>query len=384
MHTLAFLFGLLLLFLTLLDGFETILLPRRINRRIRFSRFYYRGGWFVWRRVSMLVPEGRWRETMLSIFGPLSMLGLFVSWIISLIFSFGLLFWSISATLTINGQPHSSNHLTTYLYLSGTNYFTLGLGDLTPLGHLPRLLTVAESGLGFGFLAIIIGYLPVLYQAFSQREVTISLMDARAGSPPGAGEFLVRLAGGGQMAAVEQMLSEWEHWSAEVLESHISFPALAYYRSQHANQSWLASVATILDTCALMLSLFPPTDPYRVQLTFAMARHAVVDIGLIFSVHPSDQAPDRLNSKAMEELRTLLQKAGIKMDTSEEATVHLTQLRGMYDPVLAALATHFALALPPMITPERAADNWQRSPWMPHTPGIGSLPAATAKGDHFD
>jgi hypothetical protein len=384
MHPLAFIFAVLLIFATLLDGFEAILLPRRISRKLRYSRLYYRTGWRLWRRIALSIPQARWRETMLSVFGPLSMLGLFGSWIVCLIFSFGILFWSLSATVFINGQTYPSTTFLNYLYLSGTNYFTLGLGDITPLEHFPRFLTVAESGLGLGFLAIIISYLPVLYQAFSKREVTISLMDARAGSPPGAGEFLVRLAGGGQIAAVDGMLQEWERWCAEVLESHISFPSIAYYRSQHANQSWLASLATILDTCALMLSILPPSELYRAQLTFAMARHALVDIALIFSVRPIQNPPDRLTPEAKTHLHSLLNKTNLSDDTSTQAAAHLSELRNMYDPVLAALATHFALTLPPMITPDRPADNWQRSPWMPRTPGIGSLPAATAKGDHFD
>jgi hypothetical protein len=384
MRSLCFIPGLLLILATLLDGFETILLPRRINRRIRYSRFYYRGGWAVWSRIAERMAPGRFRESMLSVFGPLSMLGLFISWITVLVFCFAVLFWSLHAEILINGQPHPASGFATYLYLSGTNYFTLGLGDLTPVGALPRFLTVAESGLGLGFLAIIISYLPVIYQAFSRREVTISLMDARAGSPPGAGEFLVRLAARGKLGHANDMLLEWEHWCAEVLESHISFPVLVYYRSQHGNQSWLASLATILDACSLMLALVPPEDPYRVELTFAMARHAVVDIGLIFGVRPLKGAPDRLPPEALEQLQTLLKNAGVATDATSEASGRLSQLRDMYDPILAALGKHFVLTLPPMISRERSADNWQRSPWMPRTPGIGSLPAGAAKGDHFD
>lgn len=378
-----FVLGLLLILTTLLDGFETILLPRRINRRVRFSRYYYRTTWSVWRRIAFAIPEGRWRESMLSVFGPLSMLGLFGSWIVGLIFSFALLFWSMKAPLSAGGRAGGSYDFATYLYFSGTNYFTLGLGDVTPLGRVPRTLTVMEAGLGFGFLAIIISYLPVIYQAFSRREVTISRMDARAGSPPGAGEFLLRLARAGRIADADEMLGEWEEWCASLLESSISFPALAYYRSQHANQSWLASLATILDACALMLALLPPDDPYRVQLTFAMARHALVDIGLIFGVRPGAAGPNRWTAESLDRLHALLHEARVSSDRSAGAAEHLAELRGMYEPILAGLATHFALSLPPVLSPERSADNWQRSPWMPRTPGIGSLPAGAASGDHF-
>src|SRR5260370_874679 len=101
------------------------------------------------------------------------------------------------------------------LYLSGTTLFTLGLGDITPASPLARFVVVLEAGIGFGFLALVIGYLPVLYQSFSRREVTISLLDARAGSPPTAFELLRRHAGTGErMDALTAVLHDWERLAA--------------------------------------------------------------------------------------------------------------------------------------------------------------------------
>ena len=136
------------------------------------------------------------------------------------------------------------------LYMSGTTLFTLGIGDVTPQSPVGRIITVTESGIGLGFLALMISYLPVLSQAFSPREVSISLLDARAGSPP------VRL---GAAAAARERLARRSRRSsatgsassAQLLESHVSFPVLAYYRSQHDNQSWVAAMTAVLDTCAL-------------------------------------------------------------------------------------------------------------------------------------
>jgi hypothetical protein len=88
-----------------------------------------------------------------------------------------------------------------------------------------------EGGLGFTFLALVIGYLPVLYQSFANREVRISLLDARAGSPPSAGELLIRQ--GPDPDRLEQQFANWEEWAAELLESQLSYPVLAYFRSQH-------------------------------------------------------------------------------------------------------------------------------------------------------
>jgi hypothetical protein len=389
MHTLRFIAGLLLIGLTLLDGFETILLPRRINHRFRYSRLYYRTGWRLWRSCAGCLTVGKWREAMLSGFGPLSLLGLFVSWMLSLVVGFALLQWSLDAPLAGTDRPGEPSGFIACLYYSGTTCFTLGLGDLTPQENFSRALTVAEGGVGFGFLAIIIGYLPVLYQAFSRREVAISLFDARAGSPPTGGEFVLRLAQGPGMAADESTLREWERWSAELLESHISFPVLAFYRSQHSNQSWLATLATMLDACAILLTVLPPGQSHQVELTFAMARHAAVDIGLIFSTRPQPQR-DRLPASSLTRLDEVLRGVG---GSGERGPFHqrLAEIRAMYEPFLESLAERFLLTLPPVIPAERSADNWQRSAWMPRTPGIGSLPAGPigsgnddrADRDHF-
>jgi hypothetical protein len=362
---LALILGPLLILVTLLDGFETILLPRRVNRRFRYSRIYTQTLWATWRWAATRPSKGRAREAALGTFGPLSMLGLFGSWVISLILGFALLHWALA--------PPPAHGFPTYVYFSGTTFFTLGLGDVAPVSRVSRGLTVSESGLGFAFLAVIIGYLPVLYQAFSRREVTISLLDARAGSPPAGGEALVRLVGRGD--GLDAMLREWEQWCAELLESHISFPVLAYYRSQHANQSWLAALATMLDASALLLTA--DGGSHQAELTFAMARHAAVDLTLVFGIRPVPPAVDRLPPDAHRDLHDRLGRPAPSDD-------RLAQLRGMYEPFLVALADHFVLTLPGVTGVAGDADNWQRSASMPRTPGIGRLPAGRTGGDHFD
>ena len=167
--------------------------------------------------------------------------------------------------------PSALGRLRTDLYVSGTTLFTLGLGDVLPRTLAARALIVIESGTGLGFVALVIGYVPVLYNAFSHREVSVALLDARAGSPPTSTELLRRHAFAGGQEALVVLLIEWERWSAEILESHISYPILCYYRSQHDNQSWLSALTAVLDTCALLISVVPGTASRQAQLTFAMA-----------------------------------------------------------------------------------------------------------------
>jgi hypothetical protein len=299
--------GISLILLVLWEGFETIILPRRVTRRFRLTRFFYRGSWRPWVKVINILVHARQRENWLSYFGPLSLLLLLGIWAGGLIYSFALLHWALgSAILSMGGGAG----FLTDLYLSGTTFFTLGLGDVLPRTPVARLLVVLESGMGFGFLALVIGYLPALNQSFARREVSISLLVARAGSPPTASEMLRRHNHDRGKEALRQLLHEWELWSAELLEGHLSYPVLAYFRSQHENQSWLAALTAILDTSALIMAGMEGAYERQAELTFAMARHAVVDLSLVFRTSPCEPDQDRLPPEKLADLRIMLASSG--------------------------------------------------------------------------
>ncbi len=373
--------GVALIIVVLWEGFETIVLPRRVTRRFRLTRFFYRRTWRPWAAmVSSLVPAKR-QETWLSYYGPLSLLLLLSVWAGGLITGFALLHLATGSAVTIHG---GSAGFLTDLYLSGTTFFTLGLGDVIPQTGTARFLVVAESGMGFAFLALVIGYLPALNQSFARREVSISLLDARAGSPPTASEMLRRHGHERGMEALRQLLHEWERWSAEFLEGHLSYPVLAYFRSQHDNQSWLAALTAILDTCALVMAGVEGACERQAELTFAMARHAVVDLSLVFKTEPREPREDRLPPDKLADLRTFLAANGLKLRESEAAGQKLAELRWMYEPYVHALASHFHVSTPPWIAPENREDNWQSSVWDRRT--IGRKPAGDperARGEHF-
>jgi hypothetical protein len=369
--------------LILLDVFEAMLLPRRISRPFRFARLFYVYSWTPWAALARRLPPGKRRNTFLSVFGPLSVLVLLSVWAFGLIFAFGLLQWSLGSPLhtPISDEPAD---LSVYLYFSGVTLFTLGFGDVTPAAPLGRFLAVAETGIGFAFLAVVISYLPVLYQAFSHREMTIALLDARAGSPPTAAQLLIRIARQGNLAALDRFLGEWERWAAEVLESHVSFPMLSFYRSQHDNQSWLAAITAMLDASALVLAMRKATDAYQAQYTFATARHTVVDLAQVYFVPPIAPDPDRLPADRLRRLREELRSAGFTLNEGENADRKLAELRGMYEPFLNALSQYFLLPLPPVLSDSTPVDNWQTSAWMRRTSGIGALTPAQAGDDHRD
>jgi hypothetical protein len=363
--------------LILRDGFEAMVLPRRVTHSFRLTVLYYRMTWLLWRAVARRLPPSRRRNTFLSAFGPLSMLGLFSTWVVGLIVGFGLLNWSLETPLNAPAD------LFTYLYLSGVTFFTLGYSDVTPGGTVGRVLSVLEAGVGFGFLAVIIGYLPVLYAAFSRRELTIGLLDARAGSPPNAANLLLRLAQARDVSAAEPLLAEWERWAGETLESHLSFPVLTYYRSQHDNQSWLAALVTILDTSALLLTAVRGSDPYQTQLTFAAARHTAVDLAQMFRTRLRTPDPDRLPPDRLDQLRGMLGAAGLPVREGAAVDARLIELRGTYEPFLEAMAEHFLLLMPPVLADKTTPDNWQTSAYARRTAGIGRLPVEDGD-DHLD
>jgi hypothetical protein len=311
----------------------------------------------------------------------MSLLALLIIWVLGLVFGFAFLQWSLETPLK---APETTVSFWSYLYWSGGTFFTLGPGDITATSRLGRFLSVAEAGLGFGFLAVIIGYLPVIYQTFSRREVMISLMDARAGSPPSVAQLLLRLAKSGKTELLNPLLLEWERWAAEVLESHLSFPLLIYYRSQHDNQSWLAVMTSILDTCAFLIVQVKCKSTYQAQLTFAMARHTVVDLALIFKATPIAPDPNRLPSSQLQVLLQQLREAGLELTDGSAVEQHLAELRATYEPIVNALANRFLFSLSSFVPEKVGPDNWQTSAWMPRAPGIGSLPMGTGRGDHFE
>ena len=344
------------------DAFETIVLPRRVTRRVRLTSVYYGLIWRPWRTLCLGIKTRKRREALLSVFGPLSMLALLALWAVVLVFGFALLHWALWTPLNVADAAHSFGM---YFYMSGVIFFTLGFGDIVPLMHAGRVLTVVEAGVGFGFLALIIGYLPVIYQSFSAREVNISLLDARAGTPPTAAELLRRHGRSGNMADLNELLKDWERWGAELMESHLSYPVLCYFRSQHDNQSWLSALATILDTCALVMVGVDGAPTWQAQLTFAMVRHAAVDLSQIFNADPrrGTNSPDRLSPAELRRLRVSLATDNAPLRDGADADERLTQLRRMYEPYMNALADHLAMPLPPWMHLKDAVDNWQTSAW---------------------
>jgi Ion channel len=359
MHIAATIFGLVLILAVLKDAFEAVVLPRRVEGRFRISAWFYRGVGAPWFKLAGCIQSSRRRENFLATFGPLSLILLLVLWAYALILGFALLQYGGGEHLRVGGEPITFG---TLVYLSGETFFTLGYGDIVPNSSMSRTLAVLEAGMGFAFLGTVVGYLPTIYSAFSRREVQISLLDAYAGSPPTASELLARVATPEQKL-LDTLFRDWEKTASDVLESHISYPPLCFFRSQHRNQSWVTALTAVLDASSLVIAGVDGLGDSQARLTFSMARHALVDLSQLVHARYDPNYPDRLPPEELLRLRQNLSERGLELKQGAEFEQKLLALRTMYEPYAHAVGRALVIALPPWIAAEQKRDNWQVGPW---------------------
>jgi hypothetical protein len=351
MRVVAALLGLVLIGLMLAEFFVAFLLPRRVKREPRLARWILVVGWRGWRFLSRRLPA-RAADTMLGFYGPLLLvfaLGLFA---LGLIFGFASLQWAAGSKLA----PAREVGFGQDLYFSAGGFLS-GSTELTPTTTVARVLFLSEAACAIAVLYIAIGYLPALFQAFSRREVTVSQLDPRAGSPPTAGALLARSGERGGWEDLDLYLAEWETWAAELMETHLSYPALAYFRSQHVDQNWLAALTAVLDTCSFAMAAAPSrTESEAAQVTYAIGRHALADLGHVLRARPVRPQPPRLDDPEFDALWELASRSGLELRARSEVRPRLDELRTGYEPLAVALSRALELALPAWVaTPETQA-----------------------------
>lgn len=344
----------------LAEFFIVFLLPRRVNRDPAIARAILRTLWIPWRAGASLLGRDA-ADTMLGIFGPLGLVAILALLSSGAILCFAGLHWAISTRL---GAPHAAAFGDDLYFSAGA--FVSATNPATPAGSVGKALQIFEAAAGLGFLATAIGYLPALYQAFSRREAAVARLDPRAGSPPSAGRLLERSGERGGWADLDEYLLEWETWTAELLETHLSYPILGYFRSQHVNQNWLAALTTIVDASAYALAYGPDGWTEAAELTFRIGGHALGDLAHTLSTRrverdPEPRSRDRLPSEDLAELRGRLEGSGLHSDaSSEEASEkRLAELRSRYEPFAIALARHLALELPDWLPRGEVRDEWR-------------------------
>jgi hypothetical protein len=330
MRVVAGIAGVLLIALMLSEFFVTFLLPRRVRRDPRIARTFNRLLWRPWRAAARQMSPSA-ADTLLGFFGPLALLVNLIVWSLGLLIGYGLLEYAVV------GSPFWSR----FLISSGVFLSAEGVSGSTAV-HIIELL---EAATGLGVLFIVIGYMPSVYSSFSRRETAVSQLATRAGSPPAAATLLHRAAGRERWRDLERDLQAWEEWAAELMETHLSYPLLMWYRSQHVNQNWLAALTAMVDVSAFVKATVADDDVEAADLTFRIGRHALADLAL--QLHLEPVPVDRLSDADFEDLFAVVERSAIANVDRATARRRLDRLRREYEPNAQALSDFLVLDLPP-------------------------------------
>jgi hypothetical protein len=329
MRVLAGIGGVALIALMLSEFFVAFLLPRRVRRDPRIARGLNRLLWRPWRGVAARLSPAS-GDTMLGLYGPMALLAQLAVWALGLLFGFALFEWAIAGGAFSERILFSSG-----LFLSaGAVEGSYGV----------RIVELIEAATGVAVLFIVIGYMPSVYTAFSRRETAVSQLSPRAGSPPSAGVVIHHAIGRQYWAELKSELREWEEWAAELMETHLSYPLLAFYRSQHLNQNWLAALTVMVDVAAFIKATAPDAKSRAADVTFAIGRHALADLATQFRLEPLPV--DRLSEEGFAELHEIVDAVADDTLGLEESWRRLLALREQYEPNAAALADFLVLQLP--------------------------------------
>jgi hypothetical protein len=351
MRVVAGIGGATLIVLMLAEFFVTFMLPRRVKRDPRIARGLLKLLWWPWRALARrLEPSSA--DTWLGFFGPLALLVELVVWTLGLIAGFALVEWA-----AVGG---SFGHR--ILFSSGLFVSAEGVSGST----LVHVIALWEAATALGVLFIVIGYMPAVYGAFSRRETAVSQLATRAGSPPAAGVLLHRAASHERWRELERDLRAWEEWAAELMETHLSYPLLGFYRSQHVNQNWLAALTAMVDVAAFVGAIKGEGRSEAAEITFDIGRHALSDLAHQYNVDPG--RVERLSDAEFDELYGLIAATMTHPVERETTRRRLNELRQVYEPNAQGLASFLALDLPPWLPPERGPDGSMRKPRV----GVGS------------
>ena len=267
--------GVLIWWGVLWDGFASIVLPRTVDPTRLLSFRFTRWSWRLWASAGRRILQPGLRMNFLAVYGPLAVMLLLALWGGLMIVAFALIYHGLGPRFQAAAGPIGFG---TLLYMSGSTFLTLGLGDITSADPVGRSFILLEAGSGYIFLALIITYMPLLDQAYGAREVGSLLIHSRAGRPPGAIRLLSHYAGTDRAEVLRGNLREAERWMAETLQSHLSHPVLSLYRAQHLGQSWLISLATVLDSCALLIVGGEGFPAAQARLTYRMGVRLLEDL----------------------------------------------------------------------------------------------------------
>jgi hypothetical protein len=271
------------------------------------------------------------RDHLLTTLEPVIMLLRLGIWLSAGLAGFALIIWSTGAT----SFGHS-------FIEAGSSIFTLGFA--TENHPAPEVVAFLAAAFGLLVVALQIAYLPALYDAFNRREVLVTLLESRAGTPAWGPELLARHYLVGSESNLAPFYGEWERWAADVAESHTTYPALLYMRSPHPGNSWLVGLIAVLDSASLYMAVAPVAAPAEARLCVRMGFTCLRDIARVVRIDfDPDPRPDldiQLSFADFVEAVARLEQAGVPLErTAEQAWPHFKGWRINYESIAYALAT---------------------------------------------
>lgn len=326
----AALAGAALVLSSLADLFLSVIVPRSVSARFRPSTLFSRGGWPMWRHNAMRIADPEKREDTLAIFAPLLMVTLLGYWVASQMAGYGLLFWALRDWLRpVPGVGGA-------IYFAGSSMLTIGYGDITPVTGVTRALAIFAAGGGLATFAIVTTFLFQTFGAFQRREAFIVTMSERTGAPPSGLEFVLRHYKLGLMNDVGPILRESQRWIAEVMETHLAYPVLAYFRSSHDDESWVGTVGAILDAATLLITTVDLEHRGQAEITARIGTHLVRDFGKFFALPNEDSAGVEYDEFAA--AHAVLKGLGMPLHPLDEAWPAFAAKRATYAVPLGAMA----------------------------------------------
>ena len=337
-HVLWSVLGLIIIAIVFYDLFQTVVLPRPSVGRVQLARKVVRPMWSMWRWVSQRTSRLERSESRLAAFAPIALLTLFFIWAFALVVGYGLVLDGLAEQI----RPAPQDLITT-IYISASTLVPLAYGDFVPEGGLARLVIIAESATGVGLAALAITLLFSLYESFRAREELVVSLDAMAGAPPSGVQLLETAAKHGMLPELTSTFDEWRAWSAMVLESHLAYPLLIYFRSSHDNEAWINSFGAVMDAAILIISTVKDGSEGPARLMYKVGSHLVEDMNWVFRFKASnDPIVEHAEYQAAVER---LVKAGYKVRDVEAGWKQFGELRSIYATPLNQMAIW--LAIPP-------------------------------------
>jgi hypothetical protein len=323
--------GTLLLLVTFYDMFQSVVLPRPAVHKVQLARLVVAPMWRVWRWAGARGSRIDRSEARLAAFGPVSLLTLFLIWALALVSAYGL----IVDALRDQFKPPLEN-LAEAIYVSATTLVPLAYGDVVPEQGPARFLLIIESATGVALAALAITLLFELYGSFRTREEAVVALDAVAGAPPSAVQLLETTAEPGMDDELEETFDEWRHWAAMVLESHLAYPLLIYFRSSHDNEAWINSLAAVMDAAALIVSSTDNRAKGAARLMLTVGDHLVEDLAWVFRLHV--EAVPIMERHEYRAALERMRKAGYEVTDGDASWDKFVHLRSKYASALNQMA----------------------------------------------